>query len=203
MSGVVGTLHERLVFSRRTQVLAKQIGETIPSGVKTVLDVGCGDGTIDALLMEHRPSLTIDGVDVLIRPTTRIPVRSFDGNHIPFDDKSKDVVLFVDVLHHTTDPMVLLREARRVARYAVVIKDHTMDGLLAYTTLRAMDWVGNAHHNVVLPYNYWPKSRWTDAFNVLNFKTYQWRDKLGLYPAPVSWVCERSLHFVGGLTVRE
>jgi ubiquinone/menaquinone biosynthesis C-methylase UbiE len=50
--------------------------------------------------------------------------------------------MFVYVLHHTNDPEVLLREAQRVALKAVVLKDHTRNGLLAYTTLRFMDWVG-------------------------------------------------------------
>jgi len=203
MSLVLNTLHERLVFSRRTRILAQQISAVIPRAAKTVLDVGCGDGTIDTLLMQHRPDLTIDGVDVLVRPKTHIPVTEFDGEHLPFSDKSKDVVLFVDVLHHTTDPMVLLREARRVARTAIVLKDHTMNGLFAYSTLRFMDWVGNAHHNVVLPYNYWTWERWEDAFDELNLRTYEMRKKLGLYPAPASWVFERGLHFVGGIAVAE
>jgi hypothetical protein len=41
------------------------------------------------------------------------------------------VVLFVDVLHHSKDPMILLREAVRMVRKAIVIKDHTLAGLLA------------------------------------------------------------------------
>ena len=54
--------------------------------------------------------------------------------------------MFVDVLHHTDDPMVLLREAGRVASGFVLIKDHTQNGILAGRRLRFMDWVGNARH---------------------------------------------------------
>ena len=36
--------------------------------------------------------------------------------------------------------MSALREAKRVARRAIVIKDHACDGFLAWPTLRAMDW---------------------------------------------------------------
>jgi hypothetical protein len=39
--------------------------------------------------------------------------------------------------------MILLREAARVAREAVVIKDHTKNGLAADATLRFMDRIGN------------------------------------------------------------
>src|SRR5689334_3260350 len=72
-----------------------------------VLDVGCGDGTIDALIQQKRPDVSIRGVDVLLRPATRIPVDLFDGKKFPFDDGSFDTCLFVDVLHHTTDPLIL------------------------------------------------------------------------------------------------
>jgi SAM-dependent methyltransferase len=198
---VIGSLHERLVFSRRTEVLAREIADCIPKEANSVLDVGCGDGTIDGLLLRRRSALSIVGVDVLVRPKTHIVVQPFDGVHLPFDDRSFDVVLFLDVLHHTTDPMVLLTEAVRVARTAIVLKDHMRNGLFAYATLRFMDWVGNAHHQVTLPYNYWPRANWLHAFQSLGLHTYQWNEKLGLYPPPASWLFERKLHFVAGLAV--
>src|SRR5271168_1829204 len=83
----VGVAHERLVFSRRVQVLVKELAAAIPSDARTVLDVGCGDGTIDMLLGRQRPELLISGVDVLIRPQTKIPVNAFDGEHLPFPDR--------------------------------------------------------------------------------------------------------------------
>jgi hypothetical protein len=73
--------------------------------------------------------------------------------------------MFVDVLHHTQDPMVLLREAVQVARKAIVIKDHTLNGFMAGLTLRLLDWVGNARHGVALPYTYRPQQRWWEAFD--------------------------------------
>jgi hypothetical protein len=38
-----------------------------------------------------------------------------------------DLIANVDVLHHTTEPMILLREASRVARQVILIKDHLLD----------------------------------------------------------------------------
>jgi SAM-dependent methyltransferase len=197
---VIGNLHERIVFSRRTAVLAREIAKVIPSESGSLLDVGCGDGTIDSLLARDFPSLAITGVDVLVRPGAHIPVQPFDGTHLPFDDNTFDVVLFVDVLHHTDDPMVLLEEACRVTRTAIILKDHMREGTFAYATLRFMDWVGNAHHNVVLPYNYWRRSQWMRAFGELALGINLWNERLGLYPSPVSWVFERKLHFVTQLT---
>ena len=121
------------------------------------------------------------------RAPRSLSLRSMGGTyHLPIS--SVDVVMFADVLHHTSDPEVLLREAQRVARQAVVLKDHTRDGLLAYTTLRFMDWVGNAHHGVVLPYNYWPEARWKTAFASLGLKIQKWQSKIPLYPWPASLV---------------
>lgn len=92
--------------------------------------------------------------------------------------------------------MKLLEEARRVARRSIIIKDHNLNGIAAGIILRLMDWIGNAPHGVVLTYNYWPRSRWQRAFKSLGVDIGEYRDRLGVYPTPASWVFERSLHFV-------
>jgi SAM-dependent methyltransferase len=163
-----------------------------------ILDVGCGDGTLDLLIIRQRPDISIVGVDVLVRPNTRIPVQPYDGTKIPYPDASFDAVMFVDVLHHTADPHVLLKEATRVGKM-VLIKDHFCENSLADIRLRFMDWVGNAHHGVALPYNYWSRHQWSKAFGQLGLKTCEMSTTLGLYPAPASWVFERGLHFVARL----
>jgi len=198
MAGTLAVLHDRFVFNRRTQVLAAHFCDLLPRDA-AVLDVGCGDGTIDLLIQASRPDVSIRGVDVFVRPTAKIPVQHFDGLKLPFDDRSFDAVTFVDVLHHTDDPAILLREAARVSRKAVIIKDHTMDGLLAYGTLRLMDWVGNAPHGVVLPYNYWPERRWRETFKAIGLEIGEWRASVGLYPWPASLLFDRRLHFVARL----
>ena len=54
--------------------------------------------------------MVITGIDVLVRDHTHIPVVKFDGTSIPFPDRSFDTLVFVDVLHHTNDPVLLLRD---------------------------------------------------------------------------------------------
>src|SRR5262245_62846732 len=121
MSKTVGFLHRALVFDRRARVLAQRLSVLLPPGA-SVLDVGSGDGTIASLILLLRPDISIRGIDVLVRPETKIPVDPFDGEHLPCCDKAVDVVSFIDVLHHTNDPTVLLKEAKRVARSTVVLK---------------------------------------------------------------------------------
>ncbi len=196
--GLLAGLHGFLVFNRRTRALSECFAEMLPADAK-ILDVGCGDGLIDHLITQRRPDLSIMGIDLIVRPETHVTVQPFDGKRIPFEDGAFDVVMFVDVLHHTDDPETLLREAHRVARQTVVLKDHTRDGLLAGPTLRFMDWVGNAPHGIPLPYNYWPERRWREAFARLGLTPAIWLNKLGLYATPATWFFDRSLHFVARL----
>jgi ubiquinone/menaquinone biosynthesis C-methylase UbiE len=139
-------------------------------------------------------------VDVLIRPRTLIPVTQFDGDRVPFESRSFDYVTIVDVLHHTNDPAAVLREACRVARKGVVIKDHLLSGIGAGATLRLMDWVGNRGHDVVLPFNYLTGAQWDDAIRRANLRVVKWEDSLGLYPLIARPIFERHLHFLA-LTV--
>jgi SAM-dependent methyltransferase len=190
--------HGGFVFPLRIGRLAQKIAGLVPAGAR-ILDVGCGDGRVAFEVSKLRPDVRLEGIDVLIRKETLIPVTRFDGERIPYGDASHDVVMLIDVLHHTHDPQILLREAKRVARQAIVIKDHTRDGFLAGPRLRFMDWVGNARHGVVLPYNYWPGSRWHSELKNLGFVEDDWSEKLHLYPWWANWLFGSSLHFVARL----
>src|SRR5271169_4554492 len=125
----IGAWHRTFVFQRRTRVLAAMLAQQIPPGA-SVLDVGCGDGTIASLIVQLRPDISLQGVEFLVRPECKIPCHAFDGVTLPFPERSFDVCMFVDVLHHARDLRVLLREAARVTRTYVLIKDHLNDQFL-------------------------------------------------------------------------
>lgn len=198
---MLDTVHGGLVHERRVRVLARHLAEMTPPDAE-VLDVGCGDGLIGALVHERRPDVTVSGLDVLVRDGTHIPVRSFDGLTIPVEDGAADVVMLVDVLHHAEDPAKLLGEAARVARRAVLIKDHTLLGPFSDTTLRLMDWVGNARHGVPLRFDFWSQEQWRSAFARLGLRVEETRRRLGLYPFPANLVFERRMHFIVRLAPR-
>src|SRR2546430_3604034 len=105
----------------------------------SVLDIGCGDGTISSLVAKLRPDISVRGVETLMRSGSHVEVQPFDGSTLPFADSSFDVCLFVDVLHHSKDVSVLLREACRVARSFVLIKDHLDENFIDDVTLRIID----------------------------------------------------------------
>ena len=191
---MLGKVHNKLVFGRRIRRLATEVAERLPHGAR-VLDVGCGSGDLAVLIMQLRPDVAIEGIDVLVRPGTAIPVHAYDGEHIPFQDNSFDAAIVVDVLHHTDDPALVLAEIARVAPL-VIVKDHLRDGVAANTTLRFMDWVGNAAHGVRLPYNYLSRREWTGIWQALDLGVSRFATRLSLYPRPFSWVFDRGLHFV-------
>lgn len=196
---LLGNIHGKVVHNRRVMQLCSHLINILPPRAK-VLDVGCGDGLIASLIQQARPDISIQGIDVLVRPNTHIKVTKYDGTKIPFEEKSFDTVMFVDVLHHTDDPFFLLAEAARVSSNCIVLKDHTDEGLLSNETLRFMDWVGNKPHGVRLPYNYWTLNQWDKAIKNLNLKKEVWEKNLGIYPKPMDWIFGRSLHFVARLS---
>ena len=192
------SLHARLVHGRRVRVIGELLAPLVPAGART-LDVGCGDGRVGRQVLDRRPDLELRGVEITPRKDTLIPVDSYDGQTLPYPDASFDALIYVDVLHHSDEPEALLREALRVARQAVLIKDHLCDGLLARPTLSFMDRVGNRGFDMPMPHNYWRRDQWWQAFDRLGVEVDHWSSEVPLYPWPASLVFGRSLHFVARL----
>ena len=191
-------IHARWIGQRRIRVLEGHIDKLLPRQ-GTLLDVGCGDGELTGKLAARNAALRVSGLDVLHRPSARIPVELFDGQKIPKPDSAFDTVLLVDVLHHCEAPEILLSEAVRVAGQRIVIKDHLLHGWLAEPTLRLMDRVGNARHGVNLPFRYWSEARWREAWDALGLRVENFQVDLGLYPQPLGLIFDRGLHFIASL----
>ena len=188
-------LHQSLVMARRNVALTRAIAAALPVGV-SVLDVGCGDGRLALQLQRERPDLTVRGLDVEVRPTAAIEVLTFDGRSIPLPDRSADIVLFCDVLHHVDGGEELLREAKRVARRGVVIKDHFAESRWDWAVLAFMDLVGNPR-SVPQPRNYLSERAWRALWERVRLAPHEpITRKLGLYPAPFDRLFDRRLHFV-------
>ena len=193
--------HNNLVYRRRTEILAARIGKLIPNAA-TVLDVGTGDGRIASLLQSRRPDVQVEGLDVLLRNQTCIPVHWFDGRSIQCNDQSVDVITLIDVLHHSHDATKLMAEAARVARKFVIVKDHLAENALDHATLTFMDWFGNAPHGVALPYNYCSRRAWLERFSAIGLQVTIFDDDLPLYPRPANYIFGRRLHFIAQLRPR-
>jgi SAM-dependent methyltransferase len=100
----------------------------------TLLDVGTGLGDIPCrvrvLAQQNGVDLTTIGLDSALeltrasRPAVTFTVCG-DALRLPFADRSIDVVMCSQVLHHFagTEALTLLREMNRVARVRVVVSD--------------------------------------------------------------------------------
>jgi SAM-dependent methyltransferase len=192
---VLGFAHESLISRRRIRRLCELLSRLIPEDCR-LLDVGCGDGQLAHALLQTRPDLRIDGVDTLVRKRTSVPVMAFDGVTLPYKESSFDGVMLVDVLHHTSDPLSLLREALRVSRRWLVVKDHIRQGPGAALRLQLMDYIGNARHGIALPYNYLSLTQWSDLRAALNVRLITEVRKLDLYAKPIDYVFGSGLHFL-------
>ena len=95
----------------------------------SVLDVGCGTGHLSAYLHEMY-GVEPSGVDVKDFRAAQIPFRLFDGTLIPFADKAFDHVVLSEVLHHSHDPVALIRECHRVARRRIIVFEDMPAGRL-------------------------------------------------------------------------
>ena len=104
--------------------------------------------------------------------------------------------MFVDVLHHTNDMAALLKEASRVSRRYILIKDHLCETQLDRALLSLMDWVGNRPHGVKLTYNYIDRTAWEGLFSALHLHTREWTADVPLYAFPLNMVFSRRLHFI-------
>ncbi|MDX2880012.1 class I SAM-dependent methyltransferase [Streptomyces ipomoeae] len=106
----------------QARMLAKALGPPA-GGRRTILDIGCGDGTAAATAAPLLPGHHIIGIDwsqdALRRARTRLPyaIRGelTDGG-LPFRSDSADAVLFSEVIEHLVDPDAALDEIHRVLR---------------------------------------------------------------------------------------
>ncbi|WP_051244683.1 class I SAM-dependent methyltransferase [Thalassobaculum salexigens] len=131
---------------------------------QSVLDIGTSDGRLVRDLLQAEPTLDITAIDSHPRAETYIPVIEANGHDVPFADNAFDTVMLIDVLHHDLHPERILREAARVARGRVLIKDHYWVTALDRAVLRLSDYLGNRAYDIPLPYNYLRLEEWRDLF---------------------------------------
>ncbi|MCF3136927.1 class I SAM-dependent methyltransferase [Streptomyces olivochromogenes] len=107
---------------RQARLLAAALGPA-GAGARTVLDIGCGDGTAAATAAPFLAGHRLVGVDwsqdALRRAHARLPsaVRGeLSGGGLPLRTGCADAVLFSEVIEHLVDPDAALDELRRVLR---------------------------------------------------------------------------------------
>lgn len=198
---LAGKLHGGHIFPRRVSAIVEAILPLLDAGL--VLDVGSGDGSLAQLLMQQRPEIKIFGLEVGIRPITAVPTVCYGESNFPFSDGSFSTVICVDMLHHTQDPALVLRECLRVARNRVVVKDHLQANPIDTAFLRFLDWVGNVSHGVELPYLYFTHAQWDELVRNLGAKEVHHKSSIPrMYPPLFQRLLGEGIQFVSAIQMR-
>ena len=96
---------------------------------QSLLDIGCGTGTLDLLLYKRFPDLSVVGLDIdptvltiaqrkIVQRQVQLPLSLASADCLPYANDSFDHVLSTFMLHHLTTPQKkrMLAEAWRVLR---------------------------------------------------------------------------------------
>jgi SAM-dependent methyltransferase len=166
-----------------------------------ILDVGCGAAEITKSLQQIFPRHRFTGVDVVVRPHRVIEVVPYDGTTLPFADKSFDVVMMVDMLHHTDDPAIVLMECARVARRFIVLKDHISDSWFDRARLTFLDWFGNRPFGIPMTYTFFSSRQWRELFARAGLTVEKQVRHLQTCPPPFYYPLDHDLHFIAQLRV--
>lgn len=99
--------------------------------IGSVLDVGAGTGRALSFLKEHRPDVTVRGIEPVAElreiayksGLTLEELTAGDATKLQFEDRQYDLVCEFGVLHHIRTPDVAVAEMLRVAKRAIFISD--------------------------------------------------------------------------------
>ena len=153
--------HDSVLRSHRWRTVENSAAYLVPhlEPGTSVLDVGCGPGTITVDLAARVAPGEVVGVDTseavleqaraaAAEAGAAVTFRTGDATALPFPDASFDVVHAHQVLQHLSDPVAALREMRRVTRPGgvVAVRDADYAAMTWYPPSAGLDeWLALYH----------------------------------------------------------
>jgi SAM-dependent methyltransferase len=131
---------------------ARSVLRLVDPPVGSVVDVGCGEGSLFAALDGSLPASSYVGYDVspaaietarAREHQTPVTFEVFAGERIPREDGAFDLAILSHVLEHVAEPRMLLTETARVARRVVLEVP-----LELHLRSRRFEWDDTGHINV-------------------------------------------------------
>lgn len=125
---------------------------------ETVLDVACGTGEFERLVLAEHPTQLMVGVDLSeemlaiaqqkLHTFPNISFQTATASTLPFVDHSFDVVISANAFHYFDEPIVALREMQRVLKPTgrLVILDWCRDFLTCKIVDIILKLIDPAHH---------------------------------------------------------
>ena len=117
------------IYERAAKRMCLACHGFISKGSK-ILDLGCGSGIVGKTFKDFFQAELI-GVDIQDCRVANIPFQVYNGKNLPFSEKTFVVVLINYVLHHSEDPIALLKEAKRVTKDKIIIFEDLSEGFLS------------------------------------------------------------------------
>ena len=122
----------------------------------SVLDFGCGDGSMMHKLAHAGKKIKGAGTDVVdfdIR-YKEIQYRKITDRSIPFGDKTFDIVISYFVYHHTDDPTHWFSECVRVGKRRIIVVESIVRSPTELPWMSLLDWCCNAWKSKSVPMAY-------------------------------------------------
>lgn len=122
----IARMYDRRWHSYVTNTLAFLMEHVHLGGHETILDIACGTGELERLLVATHPQTKLVGVDISEQMLNIARSKFTDRNNIeflkataialPFPDSSFDIVITASAFHYFENPIAALREIRRVLK---------------------------------------------------------------------------------------
>lgn len=116
---LIEVLHQKL--AGRAELIHQQIENYFQDINGKVVDYGAGDGQVTQKL--HDDGLDIEGYDVRSYPAedVTVPIKEFDGGHVPAQDGYYQAALMTNVAHHEKDNEKIIQELTRIVSDKLVV----------------------------------------------------------------------------------
>ena len=146
-----------------------------------ILDLGCGSGIVGITFKDFFGAEII-GVDVKDQRVVDMAFKIIDGKSLPFPENFFDVTLLNYVLHHSEDPSLLLKEAKRVSKKIIIFEDLS-EGFLS----KVICWFHSLTFNPFFQkqkglLSFKPEKEWEKIFNSLDLLIFQKKRIKSFYP---------------------
>ena len=163
---------------------------------RRALDFGCGDGWFAHRFEAEGWADEVLAVDVRRRCPSFARTTLYDGQHLPFEDRSFDLAYGIDALHHCRDPLGSLTELLRCTGRFLLLKDHTYRSVGGKVALMLLDEVGNRPVGVSSIHRYQRGWEWLPEIEGAGFRLEGLVHPAPCHPGLLGWATN-ALQFVG------
>ena len=164
---------------KRAAKIALQMKDFIKKGDR-ILDIGLGNGFVAKQVRDYY-KVYMEGVDIVDYNETGIKNTIYDGLNLPFKDKSFDCILILQTLHHCTDQIKVLKEAKRVSRRSIIVMEDVYYNYFEKMVTFLHDYISNKRKGVDCPYYFHNKDEWKSIFKKLGLKIVKETDTVSKY----------------------